>query len=69
MRKNHILLIQLVWWKVVGGGSSSAGLDSSNGARNIEHRQWHGGVDVSKRNLKHVSENDIGNEDDGVLES
>ncbi|CAN6718979.1 unnamed protein product [Malus baccata var. baccata] len=42
----------------VGRGSSSVGLDSSNGARNVEHR-----------NSKHVNENDIGNEDDGVLES
>ncbi|RXH97448.1 hypothetical protein DVH24_007794 [Malus domestica] len=53
----------------VGRGSSSAGLDFSNDMQNVEHGQWHGGVDVSKRNSKHVNENDRGNEDDVVLES
>ncbi|KAB2604775.1 hypothetical protein D8674_039096 [Pyrus ussuriensis x Pyrus communis] len=49
--------------------SNSARLDFSDGVRNVKHGQWHGGVDVSKKNLKHVNQNDRGNEDDGVLES
>ncbi|KAM2617951.1 hypothetical protein TB1_034305 [Malus domestica] len=69
IREILILLIQLGWWKVVGRGSSSAGLDFSNDMQNVEHGQWHGGVDVSKRNSKHVNKNDGGKEDDAVLES
>ncbi|KAB2636056.1 hypothetical protein D8674_026590 [Pyrus ussuriensis x Pyrus communis] len=46
----------------------STGLDFSDDVQSVEHGQWHGGVYVSKRNSKHVNENDKGNEDDVVLE-
>ncbi|KAB2608488.1 hypothetical protein D8674_011656 [Pyrus ussuriensis x Pyrus communis] len=52
----------------VAGGKGSDDVEDMF-VDNVGMHIGHGGVDVSKRNSKHVNENDIGNEDDGVLES
>ncbi|TQE12254.1 hypothetical protein C1H46_002179 [Malus baccata] len=51
-----------------GEGSSSDDLSLTESNNIIKQGQQHGGVDISKRNPKHMNYNDRGDEDDDVLE-